>query len=63
MIGGALGGAYVVFTHVAANAYGLTGIPMIAILCAVWHGQLDQLSDWDGHCGSISVHCGVYHED
>ncbi|MBU8720893.1 Negative regulator of SacY activity [Bacillus subtilis] len=31
MIGGALGGAYVVFTHVAANAYGLTGIPMIAI--------------------------------
>jgi sucrose PTS system EIIBCA or EIIBC component len=32
MIGGALGGAYVVFTNVAANAYGLTGIPMIAIV-------------------------------
>ncbi|MBU8788693.1 MULTISPECIES: sucrose-specific PTS transporter subunit IIBC [Bacillus] len=31
MAGGALGGAYVVFTNVAANAYGLTGIPMIAI--------------------------------
>ncbi|MGE6625038.1 sucrose-specific PTS transporter subunit IIBC [Bacillus pumilus] len=31
MIGGALGGAFVVFTKVAANAYGLTGIPMIAI--------------------------------
>ncbi|NMH73768.1 PTS sucrose transporter subunit IIBC [Bacillus sp. RO2] len=31
-IGGALGGAYVVFTNVVANAYGLTGIPMIAIL-------------------------------
>ncbi len=30
-IGGALGGAYVVYTHVAANSYGLTGIPMIAI--------------------------------
>ncbi|WP_017725905.1 sucrose-specific PTS transporter subunit IIBC [Halalkalibacterium ligniniphilum] len=30
-IGGALGGAYVVATNVAANAYGLTGIPMIAI--------------------------------
>ncbi|MDQ0856977.1 sucrose-specific PTS transporter subunit IIBC [Bacillus sp. V2I10] len=32
LIGGALGGAYVVFTNVAANAYGLTGIPMIAIV-------------------------------
>jgi PTS system sucrose-specific IIC component len=30
-IGGALGGAYVVFTNVVTNAYGLTGIPMIAI--------------------------------
>ncbi|MGC5328338.1 sucrose-specific PTS transporter subunit IIBC [Brevibacillus sp. SYSU BS000544] len=30
-IGGALGGAYVVYTHVAANSFGLTGIPMIAI--------------------------------
>ncbi|WP_209123771.1 sucrose-specific PTS transporter subunit IIBC [Alkalihalobacillus sp. BA299] len=32
MIGGALAGAYVVFTNVAATAYGLTGIPMIAIV-------------------------------
>lgn len=32
LIGGALGGAYVVFTNVVANAYGLTGIPMIAIV-------------------------------
>lgn len=31
-IGGALGGAYVVFTHVKANSYGLTGIPMIPIV-------------------------------
>lgn len=31
-IGGALGGAYVAYMHVAANAYGLTGIPMIAII-------------------------------
>ena len=31
-IGGALGGGYVVLTNVIANAYGLTGIPMIAIL-------------------------------
>ncbi|WP_134686981.1 sucrose-specific PTS transporter subunit IIBC [Brevibacillus migulae] len=31
-IGGGLGGAYVVFTHVLANSYGLTGIPMIAIV-------------------------------
>ncbi len=31
-IGGAIGGAYVVFTHVVANSYGLTGIPMIAIV-------------------------------
>ncbi|MBB6283014.1 sucrose-specific PTS transporter subunit IIBC [Geobacillus subterraneus] len=31
-IGGALGGAYVVFMNVVANAYGLTGIPMIAIV-------------------------------
>jgi PTS system sucrose-specific IIC component len=30
-IGGAAGGAYVVFTHVAANSYGLTGLPMIAL--------------------------------
>ncbi|WP_332694372.1 sucrose-specific PTS transporter subunit IIBC [Halalkalibacter lacteus] len=30
-IGGALGGGYVVFTNVIVNAYGLTGIPMIAI--------------------------------
>lgn len=30
--GGALGGAYVVFAHVAANSYGLTGIPMVAII-------------------------------
>ncbi|OIJ11815.1 PTS sucrose transporter subunit IIBC [Anaerobacillus alkalilacustris] len=32
LIGGALGGAYVVFTNVVANAYGLTGIPMVAIV-------------------------------
>lgn len=32
LIGGALGGAYVVFMNVVANAYGLTGIPMIAIV-------------------------------
>ncbi|MEM5688115.1 hypothetical protein AAHB49_27465 [Bacillus cereus] len=31
-IGGALGGAYVVFMNVAANAYGLTGIPMLTIV-------------------------------
>ncbi|ATH94748.1 PTS system sucrose-specific transporter subunits IIBC [Bacillus glycinifermentans] len=31
-IGGALGGAYVTFVHVAANSYGLTGIPMISII-------------------------------
>ncbi|WP_313350743.1 PTS transporter subunit EIIC, partial [Exiguobacterium sp.] len=31
-IGGAIGGGYVVLTQVAANAYGLTGIPMIAIV-------------------------------
>lgn len=31
-IGGALGGAYAVFTHVAANSYGLSGIPMISII-------------------------------
>ncbi|WP_285290567.1 MULTISPECIES: sucrose-specific PTS transporter subunit IIBC [unclassified Bacillus (in: firmicutes)] len=31
-IGGAFGGAYVVLTHVVANSYGLTGIPMIAIV-------------------------------
>jgi len=30
-IGGALGGAYVVFTQVTANGIGLTGIPMFAI--------------------------------
>jgi sucrose PTS system EIIBCA or EIIBC component len=30
-IGGALGGAYVVFTQVAANGIGLTGVPMFAI--------------------------------
>lgn len=32
LIGGSLGGAYVVLTNVVANAYGLTGIPMIAIV-------------------------------
>ncbi|PGD65490.1 PTS sucrose transporter subunit IIBC, partial [Bacillus toyonensis] len=31
-IGGAVGGAYVVFTNVVANAYGLTGIPMLTIV-------------------------------
>ncbi|MCM3602710.1 PTS transporter subunit EIIC [Robertmurraya korlensis] len=31
-VGGAIGGAYAVFTHVVANSYGLTGIPMIAIV-------------------------------
>jgi PTS system sucrose-specific IIC component len=31
-IGGAFGGAYVVLTHVVANSYGLTGIPMISIV-------------------------------
>ena len=31
-IGGAIGGAYVVFMNVAANAYGLTGIPMLTIV-------------------------------
>lgn len=31
LIGGALGGAYVAQAHVLTNAYGLTGIPMLAI--------------------------------
>ncbi|MGD6801347.1 sucrose-specific PTS transporter subunit IIBC [Rossellomorea aquimaris] len=31
-IGGALGGAYVVFTQVAANGIGLTGVPLFAIV-------------------------------
>ncbi|WP_258881701.1 PTS transporter subunit EIIC [Paenibacillus sp. sptzw28] len=30
-IGGAAGGAYVVFTHVIANSYGLTGLPMVVL--------------------------------
>jgi PTS system sucrose-specific IIC component len=30
-IGGAAGGAYVLFTHVAANSYGLTGLPMLVL--------------------------------
>lgn len=30
-IGGAAGGAYVVFAHVAANSYGLTGLPMLIL--------------------------------
>ena len=30
-IGGAIGGAYVVWMQVAANAYGLTGIPMLIV--------------------------------
>ena len=29
---GAIGGAYVVWMQVAANAYGLTGIPMLTIV-------------------------------
>ncbi len=32
LIGGAIGGGYVVFMNVAANAFGLTGIPMLAII-------------------------------
>lgn len=31
-IGGGVGGAYVVGAHVVANAYGLTGIPMLALV-------------------------------
>ncbi|QDQ03852.1 sucrose-specific PTS transporter subunit IIBC [Bacillus sp. BD59S] len=31
-IGGSIGGAYVVWMQVAANAYGLTGIPMLTIV-------------------------------
>ncbi len=34
-IGGAFGGVYVVLTHVVANSYGLTGIPMIAIVAPI----------------------------
>jgi PTS system sucrose-specific IIC component len=34
-IGGAFGGGYVVLTHVVANSYGLTGIPMIAIVAPI----------------------------
>ena len=30
-IGGAAGGAYVLFAHVAANSYGLTGLPMLVL--------------------------------
>lgn len=37
---GALGAAYVVFMNVAANAYGLTGIPMIAIVAPLGMGNL-----------------------
>lgn len=40
LIGGALGGAYVVFTNVVANAYGLTGIPMIAIVSPLGSANL-----------------------
>ncbi|MFC1284146.1 sucrose-specific PTS transporter subunit IIBC [Bacillus paralicheniformis] len=40
MAGGALGAAYVVFMNVAANAYGLTGIPMIAIVAPLGMGNL-----------------------
>ncbi|AKS39696.1 PTS system sucrose-specific transporter subuits IIBC [Anoxybacillus gonensis] len=39
-IGGAVGGAYVVFTNVVANAYGLTGIPMIAIVAPMGMANL-----------------------
>jgi PTS system sucrose-specific IIC component len=39
-IGGALGGTYVVATHVVANAYGLTGIPMIAIVAPLGMSNL-----------------------
>ncbi|GAE29629.1 PTS system [Halalkalibacter hemicellulosilyticusJCM 9152] len=31
-IGGALGGAYVVFTQVMANGIGITGVPLFAIV-------------------------------
>ncbi|MEN2452781.1 PTS sucrose transporter subunit IIBC, partial [Bacillus sp. JR_15] len=34
------GAAYVVFMNVAANAYGLTGIPMIAIVAPLGMGNL-----------------------
>ncbi|MDA1476764.1 sucrose-specific PTS transporter subunit IIBC [Bacillus changyiensis] len=40
MVGGALGAAYVVFMNVAANAYGLTGIPMIAIAAPLGNANL-----------------------
>ncbi|MDA7025312.1 sucrose-specific PTS transporter subunit IIBC [Bacillus sp. CLL-7-23] len=40
MVGGALGAAYVVFMDVAANAYGLTGIPMIAIAAPLGNANL-----------------------
>ncbi|NPC94535.1 PTS sucrose transporter subunit IIBC [Bacillus sp. WMMC1349] len=40
MVGGALGAAYVVLMDVAANAYGLTGIPMIAIAAPLGNANL-----------------------
>ncbi|MGO4889542.1 sucrose-specific PTS transporter subunit IIBC [Anaerobacillus sp. MEB173] len=39
-IGGAAGGAYVVFMNVTANAYGLTGIPMMAIVAPLGMSNL-----------------------
>lgn len=40
LIGGAIGGGYVVFMNVAANAFGLTGIPMIAIVAPLGAANL-----------------------
>ncbi|WP_010502860.1 PTS transporter subunit EIIC [Paenibacillus elgii] len=43
-IGGAAGGAYVVFTQVAANSYGLTGLPMIVLAAPLgWSNLLNYL--------------------
>jgi PTS system sucrose-specific IIC component len=39
-VGGALGGAYVVSAHVGANSFGLTGIPMIAIVAPLGMSNL-----------------------
>ncbi|MBD0378746.1 PTS transporter subunit EIIC [Paenibacillus sedimenti] len=50
-VGGALGGAYVVFAHVAANSYGLTGIPMIAIIAPL--GMLNLLHYLIGFCLAV----------
>ena len=55
-IGGALGGAYIVFSKVVFTAVGVTGLPALAIAAP---GTTIELFNRNGNCRCWGFHCDI----